>query len=265
MIQAVILDWAGTMVDYGCFAPVAAFMKVFEERGIGVTQEEVRKPMGMLKKDHLRAICEMDRVAVLWQAQYGRTPNEADVDSLYGDFEPMLFSILHRYAEPIPGAVDMAERLRKQGIRIGTTTGYTREMMNVVAPEAAKRGYEPDGIVCPDEAAGGRPLPWMLYQNAIRLGVYPMKHLVKCGDTISDMMEGANAGVWTVGVLKGGSELGMTEQEVEACDPEELSRRLDQIESGFRAAGAHYVIETIGELDRVVAQINERLAKGERP
>ena len=29
-LEAVIFDWAGTTVDYGCFAPVEAFIKAFE-------------------------------------------------------------------------------------------------------------------------------------------------------------------------------------------------------------------------------------------
>lgn len=51
MIEAVIFDWAGTTVDYGCFAPVKAFMEAFAHHGVPVTMEETRKPMGMLKRD----------------------------------------------------------------------------------------------------------------------------------------------------------------------------------------------------------------------
>ena len=34
MVEAVIFDWAGTTVDYGCFAPVQAFADVFEHHGV---------------------------------------------------------------------------------------------------------------------------------------------------------------------------------------------------------------------------------------
>ena len=56
MIKAVIFDWAGTTVDYGCFAPVQAFMETFKAAGVEPTMEETRKPMGMLKIDHIRTM-----------------------------------------------------------------------------------------------------------------------------------------------------------------------------------------------------------------
>lgn len=264
-VQGVILDWAGTMIDYGCFAPVAAFVEMFKLKGIEVTSEEVRKPMGLLKRDHLLAICNMERVAALWKEKYGRLPDEADIDEMYAGFEKLLFEVLPEYTTPIPGALELVERLRSKGIKIGSTTGYTKEMMKVVTAEANKRGYAPDTFVCPDDTMAGRPYPWMSYENAKRLGVYPMKALVKVGDTLSDIAEGLNAGMWSVGILKGSNELGMTEAEVEACDPSRLQARLDEIERQFREAGAHYVIETIGDLDAVLEEVNVRLARGESP
>ncbi|AZN42559.1 phosphonoacetaldehyde hydrolase [Paenibacillus albus] len=265
MIKAVMLDWAGTMVDYGCFAPLHVFVDVFARRGIEVTVEEARGPMGMLKRDHIQAMCRMERISALWESKFGSLPSEADVDALYADFEPMLFSTLHEYATPVPGAVELAARLREQEIKIGSTTGYTRPMMDIVCKSAAAQGYAPDSLVTPDEAAAGRPYPWMIYRNAELLGVYPMHHIVKAGDTVSDMLEGVNAGCWAVGVVLGSSELGMSEAEVEACEPEELDRRKAAVTERLTAAGAHYIAESIGELDRIIAVINERLARGERP
>lgn len=264
-IQGVILDWAGTTIDYGCFAPLAAFIEAYANKGITVTAEEARKPMGMLKRDHLQAIGEMDNVARQWNDKYGRTIQDVDLDEMYADFEKLLFSVLREYAKPIPGAIELVERLRQKGIKIGSTTGYTMEMMMIVAEEAKKNGYSPDCLVTPDEVPAGRPYPWMCYENAIRLGLYPMKHVVKVGDTLSDIREGINAGAWSVGILKGSNELGMTEAEVQAADSEVLAARLADIKQRYLDAGAHYVMETIGDLDSVIEDINARLAKGERP
>ncbi|GEC91317.1 MULTISPECIES: phosphonoacetaldehyde hydrolase [Brevibacillus] len=264
-MKAVVFDWAGTMVDYGCFAPLAVFLQVFKKRGIELTAEEAREPMGMLKRDHIQALCKMERVAALWQERYGRLPNEADVDELYADFEPMLMETLHEYATPVPGALELVGRLREQGIKIGSTTGYTREMMNVVAASAKQQGYEPDALVTPSEVPAGRPYPWMCYQNAILLDVYPMNEMVKVGDTTSDMKEGRNAGMWTVGVLKGGSELGLSLEEVTSMPQEELDKRLAIATERLTAAGAHYVIEEIGRLDEVLEKIEKRHTEGERP
>ncbi|KKX53772.1 phosphonoacetaldehyde hydrolase [Brevibacillus borstelensis] len=264
MIQAVIFDWAGTTVDYGCFAPLDVFLEVFKKKGIEVTHEEAREPMGMLKWDHINTMCQMERIAGLWKEMYGRYPEKKDVDMLYADFEPMLFSILRNYTTPIPGVLELVDRLRQAGIKIGSTTGYTAEMMAIVAPEAKKRGYAPDSLVTPTEMPAGRPYPWMCYQNAINLGVFPMKHVIKVGDTISDIREAVNAGAWAVGVIKGSSELGMTEREVLECDPDLLADRMEAVAKRFKEAGADYVIDSIGELDTLIPKINLRLAQKER-
>ncbi|WP_103106644.1 phosphonoacetaldehyde hydrolase [Brevibacillus reuszeri] len=264
-MKAVVFDWAGTMVDYGCFAPLAVFLQVFKNRGIELSAEEAREPMGMLKRDHIQALCRMERVAGLWQEKYGRLPDESDVDALYADFEPMLMETLHQYATPVPGAIQLVERLRSQGLKIGSTTGYTREMMAVVTKAAKEQGYAPDVLVTPSDMPAGRPYPWMCYQNAILLDVYPMSEMVKVGDTTSDMKEGRNAGMWTVGVLKGGSELGLAQEEVAHMAADELEERMAKTSERLRAAGAHYVIEEIGLLDEVLEKIKLRQAAGERP
>ena len=61
-IEAVIFDWAGTTVDYRCFAPVQVFTEVFTNAGVAPTSQEVREPMGMLKWDHIRTMLEMPRI-----------------------------------------------------------------------------------------------------------------------------------------------------------------------------------------------------------
>jgi phosphonoacetaldehyde hydrolase len=262
-IEAVIFDWAGTTVDYGCFAPLDVFKEIFRKRGIDVLDEEARAPMGLLKWDHIHEMCSMERIAQLWKVKFGRLPEKKDIDDLYADFEPLLFSILPNYCTPIPGAIELVERLRRQGIKIGSTTGYTAEMMAVVAPEAKKKGYAPDSMVTPNDVPAGRPLPWMCYQNAMNLGVYPMKHIIKVGDTTSDIKEGVNAGVWSVGILLGSSELGLKEAEVNAMDPDTLEEKLEAVRKRYFEAGAHYIINSIGELDKLIPKINLRLANGD--
>ncbi|TCP31549.1 phosphonoacetaldehyde hydrolase [Scopulibacillus darangshiensis] len=260
-VKGVFLDWAGTVVDYGCFSPLDVFIEIFKKRGIDVTQEEARKPMGLLKWDHIQEMCKMERIANLWKEKFGRLPEKKDVDSLYADFEPMLFSILPNYSMTIPGAVEMAKSLRAMGLKIGSTTGFTRKMMDIVAPAAEKQGYAPDSIVTADEMPAGRPYPWMIFQNAINLGIYPLQHAIKIGDSISDIKEGLNAGAWTVGVIKGSNELGMTEEEVKQCDPDVLADKVEAVGKRFKKAGAHYVIESIGDIVELVPKIDLRISQ----
>ncbi|WP_220702329.1 phosphonoacetaldehyde hydrolase [Bacillus sp. PK3_68] len=264
-IEGVIFDWAGTMVDYGCFAPLDVFKEVFKKRGIDVLDEEAREPMGLQKREHIQAMCRMDRIAHLWKDRYGRNPDENDIDELYADFEPILFASLPAYCSPVPGAVELVGRLREEGIKVGSTTGYTSEMMAIVKREVKKQGYVPDSLVTSSQVPAGRPFPWMCYHNAINLGIYPMNRMVKVGDTVSDIQEGLNAGAWSVGVIKGSSELGLRKEEVKAMEPALLAEKMEAVAEKFKKAGAHYVIESIGKLDGVLSQINMRMANEETP
>lgn len=141
MIEAVIFDWAGTTVDYGCFAPVQAFVSAFRHFGVEVTLSETRKPMGMLKRDHIRTMLKMERIASEWAKKHGHMPDEDDAEAVYSQFEPKLFSILDCFAEPKPYTLEAVSELRKLGVKIGSTTGYADAMMNIVAPKAAGKGY----------------------------------------------------------------------------------------------------------------------------
>ncbi|WP_375088584.1 phosphonoacetaldehyde hydrolase [Peribacillus sp. RS7] len=260
-VQAVIFDWAGTTVDYGCFAPVQAFVEIFRIRGIDITIEEAREPMGLLKMDHIRELLKMNRISKLWISKNGKEPDEIELRSLYKDFEALLFKVLKENAKPIPGVIELVSRLRQQGIKIGSTTGYTREMINVVKEEAEKWGYHPDSIVASNEVPAGRPAPWMCFQTAMNLQVYPLSKIVKVGDTISDIKEGISAGMWTVAVLKGGSEIGLSETEINDMDPYDLQKRMKHAENRFLNAGADFVIDEIGDLLEIIDRINYRLTE----
>ncbi len=264
-VKAVILDWAGTAVDYGSMAPLAVFIEIFRRRGVDITLEEAREPMGVSKRDHVQALCDMERISREWEKIFGERPSEEDVNRLYADFETMLFSILEQYSEPVPGLLETVQELRNNGIKIGSTTGYTSEMMEIVTSGAAKLGYAPDCVVSPSDVPAGRPFPWMCYLNAIRLQVYPLEALVKVGDTLSDIREGLNAGMWSVGLLFGGSEVGYTLEEFHSSNASERQDRANRARQRFLDTGAHYVVETVRDIPAVIDSINRRLAAGDRP
>ena len=142
--EAVIFDWAGTTVDYGCFAPVQAFLDSFHEYGIDPTMEEVRGPMGMLKIDHIRTMLQGERISGLWKEKYGRDWTEEDVHAVYELSEKKLLENLPNFADPKPYVIETVKELREMGMKIGSTTGYTDDMMAIVAPKAKELGYEPD-------------------------------------------------------------------------------------------------------------------------
>ena len=264
-LKAAILDWAGTTVDYGSFAPTAVFIKLFARQGIKITEAHARLPMGLMKKDHLRAIAAIPEVSRQWEAQFGAPITAAQIDSMFQDFVPLQVECLQEYAEPIPGVIETIAAFRKMGMKIGSTTGYTREMMDVLFPAAQRKGYAPDACVTPTDVPAGRPYPWMCYQNAIELQVYPLSAFVKIGDTLPDIEEGLNAGMWTVGLALSGNLLGLTQAEKESLPESELARRREIISAQLFNAGAHYVVDGLWDCLDVIADINRRLENGEKP
>ncbi|HVO72161.1 MAG TPA: phosphonoacetaldehyde hydrolase [Aggregatilineaceae bacterium] len=264
-LQAVILDWAGTTVDYGCFAPAAVFIKVFKERGVEITMAEARGPMGKYKRDHIREITNMPAVAERWRAAHGRLPNESDVEVMFNDFIPRQIGVLAQYAPLIPGVRETIMAFRERGLKIGSCTGYTYEMMQHVLREAEKQGYTPDSLVCPDGLPGGRPAPWMCFQNAQNMGVYPMEAMVKIGDTVPDIEEGLNAGMWTVAIAQTGNELGLSQDEVSSLAPGELAALMQPIYTKLYQAGAHYVVDSLADTLPILDEIERRVAQGEKP
>ncbi len=264
-LKAVILDWAGTTVDFGSSAPVAVLLEIFERRGVPITTEEARANMGLLKKDHIRALCRDPAVRERWREAHGAPPGEREVDELFADFVPRQMDILERHSQLIPGVADAVSRMRARALKTGGTTGYTRAMLDRVMAYAAPQGYAPDVSLCPDDTGAGRPQPWMCFEILRRLQVYPPAACVKIGDTPADVAEGLNAGMWTVGVAATGNEVGLTKAAFDALDRQERQSRVEIARSKLWQAGAHYVIDSVAECDAILDDIERCLRAAERP
>ncbi|HSB70880.1 MAG TPA: phosphonoacetaldehyde hydrolase [Candidatus Methylomirabilis sp.] len=264
-VKLVILDWAGTTMDYGCYAPAVVFQEVYRRRGVEISMEQARRPMGLHKREHIRALSRMDEVAGAWMTAHGRSVTDQDVEEMFRDFQPLQLQCLAGYADLIPGTLETVAALRARGVRIGSTTGYFTEAMELLKAEAARRGYVPESSVCATQVPAGRPHPWMVMQNMLNTGVYPAEAVVKIGDTKPDIGEGLNAGVWTIGVAKTGNEMGLNLEEIKALDEASLARRLDRAREALAMSGAHYVVDGISDVLPVLEEINARLARGERP
>ena len=264
-LQAVIFDWAGTTVDFGCFAPTGVFVEVFRQKGIDITLAEARGPMGMHKRDHIRAITKYPRVAEEWKEEYGRECTEHDVEQMFRNFIPLQMSVIGNHSAIVPELPEALRVIRSMDLKIGSTTGYNNEMMEILTAAAARQGYVADSVVCATDVHQGRPAPWMAFKNADNLGIYPMQAFVKIGDTISDIEEGINAGMWSVGVINSSNEMGLTLNEINMLDIKELEKRKKKVREDYLEAGADYVIESLAELKELIEKINLRLAMGERP
>jgi phosphonoacetaldehyde hydrolase len=264
-LQAVILDWAGTVMDHGSRAPMGAFVRAFGEFGVTISIADARGPMGMAKWDHIRAVGQAPAVAAAWRAKHGRDFNQADVDAIFRVFEPMNVAAVRDHADVIPGAIAAIAALRERGLLIGATTGYTRAIMAELEPLAAAAGYAPELTVCAGDLPAGRPSPLMMWYAMAKLGVWPAATVVKVDDTVPGIGEGAAAGTWTVGVTLTGNEVGLSASELAGLPEAERAAHRARAGTVLRAAGADFVIDGIGDLPDVVTAIDARLAAGERP
>jgi phosphonoacetaldehyde hydrolase len=264
-LKAVVLDWAGTAVDFGSLAPVAALQGTFAATGVPITAAEARREMGMLKKDQIRAICAGERVAGAWNSRHGQPPSESDVVRLFAEFLPRQTEILAQYSVPIAGVPETVAAWRAAGLGIGSTTGYTRSLLDIVMPPAAALGYAPDASATPDEVGGGRPKPFMCYRNAILLGAWPLWHCVKIGDTPVDIAEGLNAGMWTIAITATGNEIGLSQAEWEALPSTVRNEREREAARRLTAAGAHFVAASLAGCTPLLDEIERRIAAGGKP
>lgn len=265
-VQAVVLDWAGTGVDHGCFGPVLPIVRAFSEQGINLQIAEARGPMGMSKKDHVRALLTSPEGRAAWLAAHRRLPGEDDVERLYAQAEKHLLRTVADYAAPVPGAVEALRQFRDMGLKIGSCTGYTSAMMQTVAGRSAEQGYAVDCLLTAEQVGDkGRPFPFMIYENAVRLGVYPLEALVKIGDTPVDIQEGLNAGVWTIGVTHSSSHVGLSREELLRLPAAELALKTAAAGQLLKAAGAHYVVPYLSDCWAAIEKINENLKAGRLP
>ena len=264
-LQAAILDWAGTVVDFGSFAPTQIFVEAFGEFDVQVSIEEARGPMGMGKWDHIRTLCDQPQITERYKKVFGRAPTDDDVTAIYERFMPLQIEKIAEHSALIPGALDTIAALRAQGIKIGSCSGYPAQVMAKVVELAATNGYVADHIVATDEVPNGRPWPAQALANVIALGIDDVGACVKIDDTVPGILEGRRAGMWTVALVCSGNALGLTHAQYKALAPDTLATERKRIHALFEGSRPHYLIDTISDLPEVIADINKRLAQGEMP
>lgn len=264
-LQAVIFDWAGTLVDYGSCAPLAAFAEVFQLHGVPITDAEGRQPMGKEKREHLSELLGMQEIRARWRETHGAAPGPRELDRLYSDFVARQPSCVTSHAGLVPGASACVNECRRRGLKIGSSSGYTQEVLNRLVALSQEQGCNLDAVVSAGEVPAGRPAPWMIWENARRLQVYPPATLVTIDDTAVGIQAGLNAGTWTVGVVASGNLIGLPLDEFQRLAEDRRQQLLAMGYEAMQAAGAHYVIDTVADLPAVLDHIEQRLAQGGRP
>ena len=266
-VKGLILDWSGTTADAYVLAPAVVFVQVFQKHGVDVTMSEARGPMGLRKDLHIKAMTEIPEIRERWHDIHGQYPSQADVDRMFGDFVPMQLDCLRNYTTLLPLVAETTQSLQKQGIKIGSSTGFMRSMVNILEEDARKQGYTPDASVAGDEVINGaRPKPFMVYRNLDLLDVHPIQSVIKVDDTVSGVGEALEAGCWGVGIARYSNYMDMdTLEEADSLSEDEINRRLAHTRELLQKAGAHYVIDTWEQMPDVIEDVNIRLGRGEKP
>lgn len=266
-VKAVILDWSGTIADAYVIAPAVVFVEVFKKQGVEISMEEARGPMGLRKDLHIKKLTEDPEIASRWTKIKGKAPDQSDVDRMFKDFVPAQLACLRKYTTVLPGVVDVLNKLQKQGIKFGASTGFVRSMVDVLLEDCIKQGFTPDATVAGDEVINGaRPNPHMVYKNLDLLNISDIRSVVKCDDTITGVGEALNAGCWGVGLVRYSNYMNINTLEEEATlSKDEMQRRIAKTRDILVKSGAHYVIDSLVELPAVIDDINARLARGEKP
>jgi phosphonoacetaldehyde hydrolase len=265
LLQAVVFDWAGTLVDFGSLAPMGAFVALFKSYGVEISVDEARVPMGLPKWHHIQALGLLPRIARAWEAAHGRPFSQKDVDALYEDFTPMSAQAAAEHAQCVPGALDTIRQLRERGLKIGSTTGYTRAIMARVEPVALAQGLRVDNLVCADDLVQGRPGPMGMYRCFLDLQVWPAACVVKVDDTVPGLMEGRHAGCWTVAVAASGNASGLSLEQWQDLSAAQRQQLLQRAHLTLDAAQPDFIVDSVADLPAVMTHIEALMRKGMGP
>ena len=266
-VKGLVLDWSGTTADEYVIAPAVVFVDVFKKFDVEISMTEAREPMGLRKDLHILELTKLPKIRERWNKVHGRSPDQGDVDRMFADFVPLQLDCLRTYTTLLPHVAAVTQKFQKEGIKIGSSTGFVRSMVDILEEDAKKQGYTPDASVAGDEVVNGaRPKPFMVYRNLDLMNVHPIQSVVKVDDTVGGVGEALEAGCWGVGIARYSNYMDMdTLEEAQSLPKDEIQRRLVKTRDILQKAGAHYVINTFDELPGVVEEINLRLSKGERP
>jgi phosphonoacetaldehyde hydrolase len=265
-IQAVVFDWAGTIVDFGSLAPMGAFVRLFAGHGIEISIAQARVPMGLPKLAHIEALGAMPEIAAQWLQAKGHAFNAEDARVLLQEFVPMSAASALEHSDFIPGFMDSYAWLQDVGLGVATTTGYTRFIMEPLIARAVDAGFVPARVICCDDVAHSRPSPLGMQACMRALGLMGQSAaVVKVDDTAPGLQEGINAGCWTVGVAASGNALGWSWEQWVNASEDERELALVPARQSLREAGAHVVVDSVAELRAALALIEARITQGELP
>ncbi|GAX07459.1 2-aminoethylphosphonate-pyruvate aminotransferase [Secundilactobacillus silagincola] len=259
MIEAIVLDWAGTTVDYGSRAPIIAFKNAFAHFGIGLSEETIRQDVGLDKLTHVRKILQIPEIANSWETRQPTIPLTKATAEIYAQFQIEINKVLAETAQLKPGMTDLIKFANTHHIQLATTTGYTQVMLNQILPLAAQQGYTPTYNITSEQTNHvGRPKPDMVALAMQKMHISDPSHVIKVGDTVNDILEGKNAGTISIGVVDGGNLIGLPKQAFDQLNIEQRDRYRAKAAAILKEAGADEIINNIADLIPLIESIDDQ-------
>lgn len=249
-VRGIIFDLAGTLIDNGCRAPVHAMTSAFAKNGLLVSDEIVCADMGLPKRTHIKAILNKPTMLGKWECIFNNPPREIDIDRIYQSTNEELKRVVKKYSKPTPFAVELLNNLHANGIRIGITTGYSREIIDTLWDELHKEGIIYNNLVCADEVRNPRPQAGMIFKilKEWKLTDYSPDMIIKIGDTVADIQEAHSAKIISCQVIDTCSDLGHIIKSGDLGDNREwLNYNRAAILNKFKNAGADFYCRNLGD------------------
>lgn len=259
-IRGVIADLAGTWVDKYCLSPECAMKKTLFKHGILVDSSIIRAGMGLSKKTHIESILAHIK-KILENSRNIDLVHKLSLlstnDTLYMDYLEIQKQVIRRFCTLIPGVLPAVRQLEKQGIKVGFTTGYPKDVTDLIMNEINTR-YGVDlskyGVSSDQVVNGNRPDPFMLYKCMDLMGIQDSKTVVKVGDSMLDILEGKNAGCVTIGVNKYSTHVNY-DCKHDVKYPVLLDKKREAAADMLYDTGADYVVNTFGDIVGMVNKI----------
>ncbi len=259
MIEAIVLDWAGTAVDYGSRAPIIAFKNAFAHFNIDLSEATIRQDVGLDKLTHVRKILQNSEISSSWETTHPTIPLAKAAEEIYAQFQIEINKVLAETAQLKPGMTDLIKFANAHHIQLATTTGYTQAMLDQILPLAAKQGYKPAYNITSEQTNHvGRPSSAMVELAIRKMNISDPSHVIKVGDTVNDILEGKNAGTISIGVVDGGNLIGLSQQEFNELDIEQRDRCQAKAAVILKEAGADETINNIADLIPLIEAINDQ-------
>jgi phosphonatase-like hydrolase len=194
-IKLVIFDIAGTIiVDRG--EVLHAFSTALRKHGVDLPEFELEEWKGASKQEVIQHFVTR---------QFGDGPkHDQKIAAVYTDFRRALESHYQNDGVlPVAGAGQTFDWLQQHGIRIATTTGFHREVSELILKKAGWYSRFAANVSSGDVRLG-RPAPYMIFRAMEATGIMSVAEVVNVGDTPLDLQAGTNAGARAViGVLTG--------------------------------------------------------------